>query len=101
MPILCAALRHSRNSGKKTTPVGVINHGDDREKRCPSLYETTGNEIYRHGQQKLPARALKFKATGDVNFTQIPLFFAKGEHIEFFFCMRIIYIRMQKKKIHI
>ena len=101
MPILCAALRHSRNSGKKTTPVGVINHGDDREKRCPSLYETTGNEIYRHGQQKLPARALKFKATGDVNFTQIPLFFRKRRAYRIFFFASALYICACKKKINI
>lgn len=69
---------------KKTLPVGVINHGDGSEKRCPSLYETTGNEIYRHGQRflhKLPS-----------------LFLRNVGILNFFFARAFIYMRMRKKK---
>ena len=57
--------------------IGVKNHGRRYDKPRSSLYETTGNEIYRHGQRSFKPRATKF--------TQIPLFFAKGEHIVFLF----------------
>ena len=70
--------------------IGVINHGRRYDKPRPSLYETTGNEISNHGQRNFKPRATKF--------TQIPLFFAKGEHIVFLFLYAYIYIRLQKKK---
>ena len=62
--------------------IGVINHGRRYDKPRPSLYETTGNEIYRHGQRNL-RKSLCFSQKASISF--------------FFFCMRI-YIYAYKKK---
>ena len=92
----------------------MIFHGRRHEKTRATAWKMTGNEIYRNGQQKSERRATKFIATGNeilsigqrdffaqrtANFTPTLLFLANCEHIDFFlFCMRIIYIRMQKNK---
>ena len=97
----------------KTLPVGVKNDGQRNLKPRATKFKTTGNEIYRHGQRNLSARATKFIGTGNeiyrngqrnlseraTKFSHKSLcFFAKGEHIEFFFLQRIIYICACKKK---
>ena len=74
-----------------TLPVGVKNDGQRNLKPRATKFKTTGNEIYRNGQRNLSERATKFSHKS-------LCFFAKGEHIEFFFLQRIIYICACKKK---
>ena len=70
-------------------------HGDLRKFRCPSLYETTGNEIYRHGQRILPARALKFKATGGDEIYTNPFIYRRWAGISvLLFIHAYLYIRI-------
>ena len=93
-PLSSASYAHFAIGGK-TTAVGMINHGDGSEKRCPSLYETTGNEIYRHGQRKLPARALIFKATGGDEIYTNPFIYRRWAGISaLLFIYAYLYIRI-------
>ena len=102
--------------------IGVKNHGQRNLRRRATKFTPTGNKIYANGQQNLRQRATKFTPTGNkiyangqrklrqraMKITQIPLFFAKGEHIVFlfrayrfsFFVCVYIYA-YQKKKINI
>ena len=71
--------------------MGVKNVARRCKKPRATKFITTGNEIYRNGQRNLSERATIF-------LPKSLCFFVKGEHIEFFFSQRIIYICACKKK---
>ena len=80
----------------------VKNKAHRCDKPRPSLYATTGNEIYRHGQRNLSARATEFITTGNEIYTNARWFSPQVWPIYFIIIHAFIYIRIGiNNKIHI
>ena len=70
--------------GRKTTAVGVINHGQRSKFSRATEYILTGNEIYNDGQRNLRQRATKFKAAAKAENKNVSWPFQYGKHMKRF-----------------
>ena len=79
---------------KKPRATKFIFTGNENISERATKFIFTGNKIYRHGQRNFEQQATEI-------LHKSLCFFAKGEHIEFFFRSALYIYALAKKKINI